>query len=81
MSKQFAHGAVYIFVSLHHKRKRINLQYRKGNLIQSYGKANTPVIQIFEDPTNILTERFKKYPLIEWKKEKYDFLTNSQSIS
>jgi hypothetical protein len=81
MSKQFAHGAIYIFVSLQHKRKRINLQYRKGNLIQSYGKANTPVTQIFEDPTNILTERFKKYPTIEWKKEKYDFLTNSQSIS
>ena len=80
MSKQFAHGAVYIFVSLQHKRKRINLQYRKGNLIQSYGKANTPVIQTFEEPTNILTSRFKKYPTIEWKKEKYDFLTNSHSI-
>jgi hypothetical protein len=81
MSKQFAHGAIYIFVSLQHKRKRINLQYRKGSLIQSYGKANTPVIKIFEDPTNILTERFKKHPTVEWKKEKYDFLTNSQSIS
>lgn len=81
MSKQFAHGVVYIFVSLQHKRKRINLQYRKGNLIQSYGKANTPVIQTFEEPTNILTSRFKKYPTIEWKKDKYEFLTNSQSIS
>jgi hypothetical protein len=80
MSKQFAHGAIYLFVSLQHKRKRINLQYRKGNLIQSYGKANTPVIQTFEEPTNILTSRFKKHPTIEWKKEKYDFLTNSHSI-
>jgi hypothetical protein len=75
MSKQFAHGVVYIFVSLQHKRKRINLQYRKGNLIQSYGKANTPVIEIFEEATNILTSRFKKYPTIEWKKDKYDFIT------
>jgi hypothetical protein len=81
MSKQFAHGAIYLFVSLQHKRKRINLQYRKGNLIQSYGKANTPVIKTFEEPTNILTSRFKKYPTIEWKKEKYDFLTNSHSIT
>ena len=75
MSKQFAHGVVYIFASLQHKRKRINLQYRKGNLIQSYGKANTPVIEIFEEATNILTLRFKKYPMIEWKKDKYDFIT------
>jgi hypothetical protein len=75
MSKQFAHGVVYIFTSLQHKRKRINLQYRKGNLIQSYGKANTPVIEIFEEATNILTSRFKKYPTIEWKKDKYDFIT------
>lgn len=75
MSKQFAHGVVYIFASLQHKRKRINLQYRKGNLIQSYGKANTPVIEVFEEATNILTSRFKKYPTIEWKKDKYDFIT------
>ena len=75
MSKQFAHGVVYIFASIQHKRKRINLQYRKGNLIQSYGKANTPVIEIFEEATNILTSRFKKYPTIEWKKDKYDFIT------
>ena len=75
MSKQFAHGVVYIFTSLQHKRKRINLQYRKGNLIQSYGKANSTVLQIFEEATNILTSRFKKYPTIEWKKDKYDFIT------
>jgi len=75
MSKQFAHGVIYIFASLQYKRKRINLQYRKGNLIQSYGKANTPVIEIFEEATNILTSRFKKYPTIEWKKDKYDFIT------
>ena len=77
MSKQFAHGAVYLFVSLQHKRKRINLQYRKGNLIQSYGKANTTVTEVFEEATNILTSRFKKHPTIEWKKDKYDFLTNT----
>jgi hypothetical protein len=76
MSKQFAHGAIYIFVSLQHKRKRINLQYRKGKLIQSYGKANTSVIKIFENPTIILTERFEKHPTIIWRKDRYDFLTN-----
>jgi hypothetical protein len=81
MSKQFPHGAVYIFVSLQHKRKKINLQYRKGSLVQSYGKANTPTPTLFEPAMNILTDRFKKYTTLEWRKEKYDFLTNSLSTS
>ena len=76
MSKQFSHGCLYTFVSLTNKRKKINLQYRKGNLVQSYGKANTPVIPLFENAVEILTQRFKKYPTIEWKKEKYNFITN-----
>jgi hypothetical protein len=77
MSKQFSHGAIYIYVSLQHKRKRINLQYRKGKLNQSYGKANTPVATIFETAMEILTKRFESHPSIEWKKEKYEFLMDS----
>jgi hypothetical protein len=76
MAKQFPHGAIYIYVALQHKRKRINLQYRKGNIVQSYGKANTPVDNIFEEASNILSNRFKKYTNLEWKKEKYDLITN-----
>jgi hypothetical protein len=76
MSKQFSHGCLYTFVSLINKRKKINLQYRKGNLVQSYGKANTIVIPLFENAVEILTQRFKKYPTIEWKKEKFNFITN-----
>ena len=75
MAKQFPHGSIYIFISLHHGRKRINLQYRKGNLIQSYGKANTTVPDSYNEVIDILTQRMKKYHNIEWKKEKYDFLT------
>lgn len=74
MSKQFSHGAIYIYVSLQHKRKRVNLQYRKGKLNQSYGKANTPVTPIFNKAIDILTKRFETYSNIEWRKEKYDFL-------
>ena len=74
MSKQFLHGSIYIFVSLQHKRKRINLQYRKGKLNQSYGKANTPVPSIFNNAIEILTKRFESNFQIEWRKEKYDFL-------
>ncbi len=80
MSKQFLHGSIYIYVALQHKRKRINLQYRKGALVQSYGKANTPTLEIFNDAITILSQRFKKYTYLEWKKEKYDFLTNSFSM-
>jgi len=76
MAKQFLHGSIYLFASLQHKRRRVNLQYRKGNLVQSYGKANTAVIPLFEDAITILTQRFKKYHNIEWIKEKYDFLTH-----
>jgi hypothetical protein len=76
MAKQFLHGSIYLFASLQHKRRRINLQYRKGNLVQSYGKANTAVIPLFEEATQILTQRFKKHHNIEWTKEKYDFITN-----
>lgn len=76
MSKQFSNGNLYVYVALTHKRKRINLQYRKGNLVQQYGKANTPVVEIFDLAVETLTNRFKSHPNIEWKKEKYDFLNN-----
>jgi len=74
MSKQFSHGTVYLFVSLKNKNKKVNIQYKKGILIQSYGKANTPVPENFNNPIYILTERFKKMSDITWKKEKYDFV-------
>jgi hypothetical protein len=74
MSKQFLHGSIYIFVSLQHKRKRVNLQYRKGKLNQSYGKANTPVPSTFNEAIEILTKRFETNFGIEWRKEKYDYL-------
>ena len=76
MAKQFLHGSIYLFVALQHKRRRINLQYRKGNLVQSYGKANTAVVPLVEEPTSILTQRFKKYTNLSWFKEKYDFITH-----
>lgn len=76
MSKQFPHGALYIYISLSNNKRRINLQYRKGNLVQSFGKANTPVNEYFFDAIEVLNNRMKKYKDMEWKKEKYDFLMN-----
>ncbi len=77
MSKQFFHGALYIYVALSYGRKRINLQYRRGSFVQAYGKANTPVNkEIFENAMEILCERLKEYPYLVWKKEKYEIITN-----
>ena len=77
MGKQFPHGVIYLYVSLQLEKKKINLQYKKGRLIQMYGKANTPVQEdIFKMASEILTSRFEKIPDIMWKKEKYDFISH-----
>lgn len=75
MSKQFLHGSIYIFVSVTvSNRKRFNLQYRKGNLIQYYGKANTLIPNEYLNGINTITERIKQFADISWSKEKYDII-------
>lgn len=75
MSKQFIHGILYIYISLRNNKKRINLQYRKGSLVQSFGKANTPVHYSFLDAISVLCKRLEKYSELTWKKDRYDFLS------
>ena len=75
MSKQFMHGSLYIYVSLRNKRKRVNLQYRKGVLSQSLGRANSTVSEFFNESIKILNQRLIKHQDITWKKDKYDFLS------
>jgi hypothetical protein len=78
MAKQFPHGSLYIYISLSYKRKKINLQYRKGRLVQSYGKANTVVNnELFGESIEILNKRMENFAELEWRKEKYDFISNS----
>jgi hypothetical protein len=56
-------------------RKRINLQFKRGTLIQSYAKANTPVPHsIFSEPIEELNMKMRNYPNLEWRKEKYDII-------
>ncbi len=76
MSKQFPNGAIYLYISLQHKRKRVNLQYRKGELVQSYGKANTKVLPLFNEAIEVLNNRLKSFKDVIWKKEKYDILSH-----
>jgi hypothetical protein len=81
MSQQFIHGITYLYVAIQKGRKRINLQYRKGRLIQSYGKANTPVDDIsFIEASEELNKRLENYTTLEWKREKYDYLTDNQLL-
>lgn len=77
LSRQFSYGSFYIYISLKNvnKRKRINVQYRKGSINQQYGKANSDVPELFKTPVEILTKRIRKYPNIEWDRLKYDFIT------
>ena len=76
MAKQFMHGVIYIYVSLSCNRKKIDLQYKKGELNQHYGKANTPVDESFNPMIEILSQRFKAFPDIKWIKENFDYITN-----
>ena len=76
MSKQFNNGIIYIYLRGTLKNKHINLQYRKGLLVQSYGKSNTKVPSMFQPFIDILNEKFKKYQTLTWVKEKYDYITN-----
>ena len=76
MAKQFVNGAIHIYMALQTGRKRINLQFKKGNLIQSYAKANTPVPHsLFNGPIEELNTKMRNYPNLEWKREKYDIIT------
>lgn len=76
MRKEFKHGIISIYVSMKYKKKRINLQYKNGNLIQMYGKANSVPDVIFEDAVNVLNARMSDNHKVTWIKEKFDFLNN-----
>jgi hypothetical protein len=76
MANQFIHGLFSVYVSLQMGRKKINLQFRKGNIIQSFGKANTPVPDEFQNAIEMLNEKFKKYIHLTWTKTKYDIISS-----
>ena len=71
MARQFLHGMIYMYISLSQGNKKVDLQYQKGKLHQSYGKANTPVpMELFGPPLNELNRRMVKYSSLTWEKEK-----------
>jgi hypothetical protein len=74
MGKQFSQGTFYIYISLCSKNKCVNLQFKRGELTQQYGKANSDVPDSFVSAIKILSEKMKNYKFIEYKKEKYNLL-------
>jgi hypothetical protein len=74
MAQQFTQGIIFIYISLKSECGTVNLQYKKGKLIQSRGKANSNVIEEFKDGIHILTDRLMSNPDVKWIKEKFDFL-------
>ena len=76
MSKQFTNSSLYIYLRGSIGNKHIDLQYRKGQLVQSYGKSNTKVPSIFLPFIDSLNQKIRKFHDLKWSKEKYEFLTN-----
>jgi hypothetical protein len=79
MSQQFVHAFNSIYISMKNNRTKVNLQFRKGKLMQQYGKANTPIIPRFEKAINILANRMENFSYVMGIKEKYDFIKHSKS--
>lgn len=77
MAGQFElNGVINTYVTLTKKNKRINLQYKRGNLLQEYGKSNSKVNSSFNEAVEILSRRFSHYSDVKWVKEKFDFIKN-----
>lgn len=75
MGRQFINGSINIFLSLSHETfSKINIQYDKGVRFQTFGKANTPILDEFKEPLSILDKKMKKYSDITWKKVKQKVL-------
>lgn len=76
MARQFGVANLYIHISVSLNKKRINVQYRKGIMNQSRGKANTNPPKDFKEAVDILSQRMSNYKDVSPQKMSYDFITN-----
>lgn len=76
MARQFNVANLYIHIALTLGNKRVNLQYRRGMLNQSKGKANTTTPKEFGDAVEILSVKMSKYNEVTPKKMMYDIINN-----
>jgi hypothetical protein len=76
MAGQFSLGSYYMYIAISCGRKRVNVQFRKGKLVQARGKANIDLPEDFIEAVDILSKKLLKYQELTWKREKYDIITN-----
>lgn len=76
MAGQFSFGSYYMYIAIACGRKRVNVQFRKGKLVQARGKANIDLPEDFTEAVDILSKKLLKYQELSWKREKYDIITN-----
>lgn len=74
MGKEFKHGIVSTYITMKYKNTKINLQYKNGSLLQSHGKANSQIDDIFTDAIKVLNGRMSDNQKVTWFKEKFDFI-------
>mgnify|MGYP003334428291 CR=1 FL=1 len=75
MAKQFTNGIIHLYISLQCGNSKINIQYnKKGELVQAYGKANTPVKEKYSLAMKELTKRMVNFENIDWTREKFNFI-------
>lgn len=74
MGNQFPHGVAAIYISLRKGKKWIDAQYRKGENVMTYAKANSPTPDSFKSALAVLNKRLKKLKDVKWSKEKYDLI-------
>ena len=76
MAGQFSLGSYYLYIAISCGRKRVNVQFRKGKLVQARGKANIDLPEDFIEAVDVLSKKLLKYQELTWKREKYDIITN-----
>lgn len=74
MGTQFTQGIIFIYISLASDLGTVDLQYKRGSLVQSRGKANSIVSDNMKDAIKILNNRMMSESNIKWIKEKFDII-------
>jgi len=74
LSNHFISGNSHIYLVMTCAKKRINLQYKNKEFVMKFGKANTTIEELFNNPIDILIKKINHYTDLYWYIEKYDFI-------
>ena len=74
LSNHFISGNSHIYLVMTCAKKRINLQYKNKEFVMKFGKANTIIEELFNNPIDILIKKINHYTDLYWYIEKCDFI-------